>query len=80
MCLYVVHTGSPTSSSIFIGCVTELSLVDLNVINLLKLFKVLNFDNNYSGLILLVGQVADGLSTTFVGGLSDRPDGFILCR
>ena len=54
--------------------------IKLNGINLIKYFKVLNFDNNYSGLILLVGQVADGLSTTFVGGLSDRPDGFILCR
>ena len=41
---------------------------------------MLNFNNNYSGVILLVGQIADGLSTTFVGGLSDRPDTFILCR
>ena len=42
--------------------------------------QVLNFNNNYSGLILLVGQLADGISTTVVGGLSDRPDPFILCR
>ena len=38
------------------------------------------FNNNYAGVILLVGQVADGLSTTFVGGLSDKPDTFLLCR
>ena len=44
------------------------------------MFQVLNFNNNYSGVILLVGQIADGLSTTLVGGLSDRPDTFILCR
>ena len=43
-------------------------------------FQVLDFDNNYSGLILLIGQLADGISTTLVGGLSDRPDSFILCR
>ena len=47
---------------------------------LLYFHQVLNFDNNYSGVILLVGQLADGLSTTFVGLLSDKPDSFVLCR
>jgi len=47
---------------------------------LLFFHQVLYFDNNYSGIILLVGQVADGLSTTLVGGLCDKPDNFWLCR
>ena len=42
--------------------------------------QVLYFNNTYAGVILLVGQVADGLSTTFVGGLSDKQDTFWLCR
>jgi len=42
--------------------------------------KVLYFNNSYAGVILLVGQLADGLSTTFVGFLSDRPDDNWLCR
>lgn len=47
---------------------------------LLFFHQVLYFNNNYSGVILLVGQVADGISTTLVGGLCDRPDNFWLCR
>jgi hypothetical protein len=31
------------------------------------LVQVLYFNNNYAGVVLLVGQVADGLSTTLVG-------------
>ena len=42
--------------------------------------QVLQFDNNYAGLILLVGQLADGLSTTLVGGLCDLPQPAGLCR
>jgi hypothetical protein len=29
--------------------------------------QVLYFNNNYAGVVLLVGQVADGLSTALVG-------------
>ncbi|XP_023336394.1 major facilitator superfamily domain-containing protein 12 [Eurytemora carolleeae] len=47
---------------------------------LLFYHKVLYFNNSYAGVILLVGQIADGLSTTFVGFLSDRPDNTWLCR
>jgi len=42
--------------------------------------KVLYFDNTYAGVILLVGQLADGASTTFVGLMSDKPDNIWLCR
>ena len=41
---------------------------------------VLKFDSFTSGIILLVGQVADGLSTPFVGFQSDRDDDFWLFR
>lgn len=41
---------------------------------------VLKFDNSLSGLILLVGQVADALATPFIGIQSDRDDGFWLCK
>ena len=34
--------------------------------------KVLQLSNMYSGLLVLIGQVADGLSTMFVGIFSDR--------
>jgi len=47
---------------------------------LLFYHKVLYFNNTYAGVILLVGQLADGLSTTFVGFLGDRPDNTWLCR
>jgi len=46
---------------------------------LLFYHKVLEFDNNYAGVVLLVGQVADGLSTTIVGFLSDKPATLWLC-
>jgi Na+/melibiose symporter-like transporter len=41
---------------------------------------VLKFGNSLSGVILLVGQVADALATPFVGLQSDRDDGFWLCK
>lgn len=47
---------------------------------LLYLHLVLKFDNKLSGIILLVGQVADAVSTPFVGIESDRTDGFWMCR
>lgn len=48
---------------------------------LLFLHKVLEFDNGYSGIIILVGQIADGLSTAFVGIMSDSgDDDYWLCR
>jgi Na+/melibiose symporter-like transporter len=46
---------------------------------LLFFHKVLQFDNIYAGIILLIGQIADGLSTTFVGFFSDSGDDFWLC-
>ena len=39
---------------------------------LLFYHKVLQFDNQYAGAVLLVGQLADGVSTTIVGLASDR--------
>ena len=42
--------------------------------------QVLYFNNNYAGVVLLVGQVADGLSTTLVGLLCDGRDNTWLCR
>ncbi len=47
---------------------------------LLFFHRVLQFDNIYAGVILLIGQVADGLSTTFVGFFSDSGDDFYLCN
>lgn len=41
---------------------------------------VLQFDSTSSGIILLVGQVADALATPFVGIESDRNDDFWLCK
>ena len=38
---------------------------------LLFFHKVLQFDNTLSGVILLIGQLADGISTVFVGILSN---------
>ena len=46
---------------------------------LLFFHKVLRFDNLYSGVILTSGQVADGLSTVFVGYFSDQGDDLPLC-
>jgi len=47
---------------------------------LLFFHKVLDFNNNYSGVILLVGQLADGISTTIVGALCDRQTGGVFSR
>ncbi|KAF5283373.1 hypothetical protein FQA39_LY04749 [Lamprigera yunnana] len=41
---------------------------------------VLQFDNWEAGFMLLVGQVADALSTPFVGFHSDQSDNLWLCR
>uniref|UniRef100_T1JDD2 Major facilitator superfamily associated domain-containing protein n=1 Tax=Strigamia maritima TaxID=126957 RepID=T1JDD2_STRMM len=41
---------------------------------------VLDFSNSLSGIVLLIGQIADGLSTPFVGFESDRLDGFWLFK
>ncbi|GLH01281.1 Major facilitator superfamily domain-containing protein 12 [Gryllus bimaculatus] len=41
---------------------------------------VLQFDSILSGIVLLVGQVADALATPFVGIQSDITDGFWLCK
>ncbi|XP_046403114.1 major facilitator superfamily domain-containing protein 12-like [Ischnura elegans] len=41
---------------------------------------VLQFDSALSGIVLLIGQVADAISTPFVGIESDRRDNFWLCR
>ncbi|CAG9854333.1 unnamed protein product [Phyllotreta striolata] len=41
---------------------------------------VLEFDHRQTGIILLIGQIADGLSTPFVGYHSDQSDGFWICR
>ena len=46
---------------------------------LLFFHKVLLFDNLYSGVILASGQIADGLSTVFVGYFSDQGDDMRLC-
>lgn len=47
---------------------------------LLFYHKVLYFNNNYAGVVLLIGQVADGVSTTLVGLLCDGRDNSWLCR
>lgn len=49
---------------------------------LLFFHQVLYFNNTYAGVILLIGQVADGVSTTVVGAFCDgkSQDGPWLCR
>jgi len=42
--------------------------------------KVLQFDNLNSGLLVLIGQIADGFSTVFVGIYSDQGDDLWLCN
>jgi len=42
--------------------------------------KVLQFDNLNSGLLVLIGQIADGFSTVFVGIFSDKGDDMWLCN
>ena len=46
---------------------------------LLFFHKVLQFGNFNSGVILTSGQIADGLSTVFVGYFSDQGDDMRLC-
>ncbi|XP_021931494.1 major facilitator superfamily domain-containing protein 12-like isoform X2 [Zootermopsis nevadensis] len=41
---------------------------------------VLKFDSFLSGVVLLVGQVADAVATPFIGLQSDRDDDFWLCK
>lgn len=41
---------------------------------------VLNFTCSISGVMLLIGQVADGLATPLVGILSDKGAGHWLCK
>lgn len=41
--------------------------------------KVLQFDPTVAGLVLLVGQIADGISTPIVGIFSDKENKFPLC-
>jgi len=45
---------------------------------LLFFHRVLQFDNVYAGVIMFTGQIADGISTLFVGYFSDR-DAFPVC-
>ncbi|CAG9770409.1 unnamed protein product [Ceutorhynchus assimilis] len=47
---------------------------------LVFLHLVLNFTDTQAGALLLVGQVADALSTPFVGYFSDQGDNFWFCR
>ena len=47
---------------------------------LLFFHKVLLFDNTYAGVVLFTGQIADGISTVFVGYFSDRGDDMWLCN
>ena len=47
---------------------------------LLFFHRVLQFDNVYAGVILFTGQIADGLSTLFVGYFSDNGDDLWLCN
>jgi len=42
--------------------------------------KVLEFDNLNAGLLVLIGQIADGFSTVFVGVFSDKGDDLWLCN
>jgi len=46
---------------------------------LLFYHKVLQFNNQYAGVVLLVGQLADGISTTIVGLASDRYTSSWMC-
>ena len=47
---------------------------------LLFFHKVLQFDNTYAGVVLFTGQIADGVSTVFVGYFSDNGDDMWLCN
>ncbi|XP_029904959.1 major facilitator superfamily domain-containing protein 12 [Myripristis murdjan] len=39
--------------------------------------SVLSFDSTYAGVLLLIGQVADGVSTPLIGYESDKTSGFL---
>ena len=41
-----------------------------------ELFQVIRFTNTDAGIILMVGQVADGIATPFIGLEADRTKGF----
>ena len=41
---------------------------------------ILGFEHIMAGVLLTIGQVADGISTVFVGFFSDRGDNFWLCN
>ena len=45
-----------------------------------QFFQVLEFDNLNAGLLVLIGQIADGFSTVFVGIFSDKGDDLWLCN
>ncbi|XP_076336059.1 major facilitator superfamily domain-containing protein 12-like isoform X1 [Tachypleus tridentatus] len=47
---------------------------------LVYLHYVLQFNNNTAGILMLTGQIADGVATPFVGIESDKIDNFWLCR
>ena len=47
---------------------------------LLYFTKVLEFSNIYSGLLMLIGQLADGFSTVFVGIFADKGVDLFLCN
>lgn len=41
---------------------------------------VLNFTSSFCGILLLIGQIADGIATPIIGILSDKGAGHWLCR
>jgi len=47
---------------------------------LLYFNKVLEFSNIYSGILMLIGQLADGFSTVFVGIFADKGIDLYLCN
>lgn len=42
--------------------------------------NMLRLGNDVAGNLMLLGQVADAISTPFVGYESDRPNGLWLCK
>ena len=42
--------------------------------------KVIGFDDVYAGALLAIGQLADGLSTVFVGLFSDKSGNYWMCN
>ena len=42
--------------------------------------KVLGFENVYAGALLAIGQLADGISTVFVGMFSDGSHNYWMCN